>query len=93
MDPSYVPIVVAIVTVFGSIIGNLIANYKTKKERIVSEAVEKKELENRLDRIEEKINQHNGYAEKFTDIFNLVTEQGKDIEYIKGILSGNMSVR
>ena len=88
MDSSWVPVVVAIVTVLGSIAGNLIANHKTKKERLVSDALKEQELNNRLDRIEEKLDQHNGYADKFASISEEMIAQGKDIEYIKHILLG-----
>lgn len=57
-----------------------------EKKRAVEEAVKEEKLENRLARIEQKIDTHNGYAEKLGDIRTDIAVIKNDIKtlYKKG---------
>ena len=90
MDASVTPIIVAIITSLGGIIGAYLAVLKGNKESEIKDAQREQRQSDRLDRIDEKISNlekkvdiHNGYAEKFGDIANSMTALSKDIEYLK----------
>ena len=60
------------------------------KKREVNEAVRQTQLDDRLNSIESKLDEHNGYAEKFVQqgtrleaIEKSIVALGKDIEYLK----------
>ena len=90
MDASVTPIIVAVITSLGGIIGAYLAVLKGNKESEIKDAQREQRQSDRLDRIDEKISNlekkvdiHNGYAEKFGDIANSMTALSKDIEYLK----------
>ena len=75
-------------TVLAALIGSitsiaicLVNNWQQNKRRAVEEAVKEERLENRLKSIEQKLDTHNGYAEKIGSIQT-------DIAFIKGKLGG-----
>ena len=69
-------IIVALITGLCAVVGNwLISRQQTEKRR-VEDAVRDARQEDRLAAIERKLDIHNGYAEKFSEI-------GKDIAVIK----------
>ncbi len=68
-----------LITAIASVITQVALNKKNREKRseeetakahqaAINAAVEKHELENRLSRIEEKLDIHNGYAEKLTEV-------------------------
>ena len=68
-----------LVTALASVITQVFLNKKNREKRTEEEtvkaqqmaiaaALEKQELENRLSRIEEKLDVHNSYADKLTDV-------------------------
>lgn len=73
-------IVVAIITgvlaVFGTYVGNVTISRKKTREDAIRDARRDQELTDRLDRLEQKVDEHNGYAKRFEEI-------GKDIAVIK----------
>ena len=75
-------VIVAIITAIGAVLGQLIISNATKRKQAVEEAKREQRLNDRLEVIEHKIDEHNGYGEKFasvtTDIAVIKTE-------IKGI--------
>ncbi len=84
------PIIVAIISSIGGIVGAYLAVQKGNKEAEIKDAQREQRQSDRLDRIDEKISNlekkvdiHNGYAEKFGDIANSMTAMSKDIEYLK----------
>lgn len=84
------PIIVAIITSLGGVIGAFLAVRKGNRENEIRDAQREQRQSDRLDRIDEKISSlekkvdiHNGYAEKFGDIANSITALSKDIEYLK----------
>ncbi len=75
-------VLVAVITAVGAVLGQLIISSATKRKQAIEEAKREQRLNDRLEVIEHKIDDHNGYAEKFasvtTDIAVIRTE-------IKGI--------
>ena len=85
------PIIVAVISSLGGIIGAYLAVQKGNRENEIKDAQREQRQSDRLDRIDEKITNlekkvdvHNGYAEKFGDIANSMTAMAKDIEFLKG---------
>ena len=84
-------IVTALIMAAGSIICQVLINRgnrakRTKEEgekerqTAISKAVEDQRLQTRLARIEEKLDIHNGYAEKLTDIATAIAVIQNDIK-------------
>ena len=69
-------ILVAIIAALGSVIGQWLITRKQNQEKAVAEAKRDERLELRLRAVEEKLDLHNGYAERFSEI-------GKDLAVIK----------
>lgn len=73
-------IVVALITgflaVLGTYVGNVTISRKKTREDAIRDARRDQELKDRLDRLEQKVDEHNGYAQRFEEI-------GKDIAVIK----------
>lgn len=61
-------VLAALIGAIASIIVNLIAKAGESKKRAVAEAVKEANLESRLSSIENKLDTHNGYAEKIGGI-------------------------
>ena len=61
-------VLAALIGAAASIIVNLISAAGQRKKRAVTEAVKEANLENRLRGIENKLDIHNGYGEKFGSI-------------------------
>lgn len=69
-------IIVALITGLCAVIGNWLISHQQTEKRRVEDAVRDARQEDRLSAIEHKLDIHNGYAEKFSEI-------GKDIAVIK----------
>ena len=77
-------VLAALIGACASIIVNLINNFQQSKKRAVAEAVKETNLENRLSAIENKLDQHNGYADKITTIALDVAVIKTDIKNLYG---------
>lgn len=69
-------IIVAVIAALGSIIGQWLISRKQNQDRAITEAERETKLEMRLQSVEKKLDEHNGYAKRFEEI-------GKDIAIIK----------
>ena len=76
-------IIVALITAGASVICQLLISNKTKKDNATAQAVRDKDFEDRLKRIEERLDTHNNYAEKLGAVALDITAIKKDIEYLK----------
>ena len=90
METNLTPIIVALITSFGGVLGAYLAVQKGNRESEIKDAQREQRQSDRLDRIDERIGNlekkvdiHNGYAEKFGEIANSMTALSKDIEYLK----------
>lgn len=87
---SWTPIIVALISSIGGIIGAYLAVRKGSQEQEIKNAQREQRQSDRLDSIEEKIGRlekkvdtHNGYAEKFGEYAKNMAVMAKDIEYLK----------
>lgn len=69
-------ILVAIIAAGASVIGQWLISRKQSQDKAIAEARRDERLELRLKAVEEKLDVHNGYAERFAEI-------GQDIAVIK----------
>ena len=80
-------IIVAAIGTAGSIMGACIAARsavdKKTREDDIKDAQREQRQQDQLEEIKQKLDIHNGYAEKFGDIANQMTAMAKDIEYLK----------
>jgi len=76
-------IIVALITAGASVICQLLISNKTKRDNATAQAVRDKDFEDRLKRIEERLDQHNNYAEKLGDVAISLAKMSSDIEYLK----------
>lgn len=79
-------ILAALIGAATSIIVNLIAASAQRKKRAVEEAVKEANLNNRLQSIENKLDTHNGYAEKLTEMdknLGIITERINNIKEVR----------
>lgn len=76
MESVAVALITGVLAVLGTYVGNVTISRKKAREDAIREARRDQELTDRLDRLEKKVDEHNGYAKKFE-------ETGKDIAIIK----------
>lgn len=81
--------------VFTGVVGIVTAvvttNNRIKKEREqnrVDEALREQKQEMKFEQIDKKLDEHNGYAEKFSEMRDMILSQGNDIKWIKEELNG-----
>ena len=76
-------IIVALISACATVLAQLAINAQNKKEMSITQAVRDKDVDDRLKVIEEKLEQHNSYAEKFATLTTTIVAMQKDIEYLK----------
>ena len=76
-------IIVALITASASVICQLLISSKQRKDNEVKQALRDKDFEDRLLRIQERLDTHNNYAEKLNDMSISLAKMSKDIEYLK----------
>lgn len=75
-----------LIGVIGGILGilNQLTNLRKQQEEVIkTQAVRDKDVEDRLGRIEERLNSHNSYASKFAELTEAIVEMKTDIKWIK----------
>lgn len=76
-------IIVALIAAGSSIIGQAIIANKGKKERIEEDARKDQALQDKLKSIEDKLDEHNRYADKLGGIAIAIQALQKDIEWLR----------
>ena len=76
-------IIVALITGGVTLIGTVFANYSMRKKDAVEQARREQKLDDRLDRLESKVEEHNNYGKKFGEAAQALTAIQKDIEWLK----------
>lgn len=66
-----------------------VENEEERKRIAVADALKDERLEQRMKAIEEKLDIHNGYAEKLQDVNKQLGEIRTDVAFIKGQLETN----
>lgn len=69
-----VAIITGVLAVLGSYMGNVAISRKKSREDAIREAKNEQRIADRLDRLEKKVDEHNGWGEKFGDIRNDIAE-------------------
>lgn len=76
-------VIVAIITGVCSVIGQYFVSRRSREEDAKTRAVRDKEFEMKLSEIEEKLDIHNGYAEKLGDIAISLAEIRTELKLMK----------
>lgn len=76
-------VLVALITGVCAVLSNLLITKSTRVKDAVERANCDKEIQMRLDSIEKKVDEHNGYAKRFEAIGNDITEIRTALEFIK----------
>lgn len=75
-----------LIGVIGGILGilNQVNAMKKQQEEVIrTQATRDKEMDDRMKRIEERLDSHNSYAEKFASLTEAIVEMKTDIKWIK----------
>lgn len=83
MDAGMVTILVTLIGEAAGIIGILIKTAAERKKNAIEQARRDQKLDDRLDRLEKKVDEHNGYAQKFTESSKAIIAIQKDVEWLK----------
>lgn len=76
-----------IIGILGGILGilNQLANLrKQQNEQIKAQAIRDTKLDDKLEQIDEKLESHNQYAERFASLTNTIIEMQTDIKWLRG---------
>lgn len=76
----------ALIGIIGGILGilNQLHNLrKSQDEQIRNQAIRDTQLDDKLKQIDEKLQIHNSYAEKFAELTTAITTMQNDIKWIK----------
>lgn len=76
-------VLVALITGVCAVLSNLLITRSGRVKDAVERANRDKEIQMRLDSIDKKINEHNGYAKRFEDIGKDIAEIRTALEFIK----------
>ena len=76
-----------IIGILGGLLGilnQLNAIKKDQENNIKAQAIRDTKLDDKLEQIDEKLEIHNSYAEKFADMTTAITEIQTDIKWLRG---------
>lgn len=76
MESVVIALITGVLAVIGAYVGNVAISRKKSREDAIREAEREARQAIIMDRLEKKVDEHNGYAQKFEEI-------GKDIAIIK----------
>lgn len=76
-------IICTIITAVAGVVGAYAAVQKGRREDAIKDAQREQRQADRLETIERKLDEHNGYAEKLGAISKSMVAMQKDIEYLK----------
>lgn len=76
-------IIIALITGGVTLAGNLLANHSARKKEAVEQARRDQEFKDKLDSLEKKVDEHNGYAKRFGEIEKAIVKIDANIEFLK----------
>ena len=76
-------VIVALVTGICGVIGQYLISNKKSREDDIKDAQREQRQNDRMEVIEKKLDEHNGYAQKFGQIEKDITKIQKDVEYLR----------
>ena len=83
MNLDWSAIIVGLLAVAGSLVGNFALMRKKSQEAELKETERETRQEDRMKSIEKKLDEHNHYAEKLSSIEKSMIAMQKDIEYLR----------
>lgn len=76
-------VVIALITGGVTLSCNLLANHSARKKDAIDRAVAHQKIEDRLDILEKKVDEHNNYGKKFGEASQALVSIQKDVEWLK----------
>lgn len=76
-------ILIALIPALAAIVGEIIISKRSAKDRDAKDAARQQKTEDRMEAIEKKLDEHNGYAQKFAETAITMAKMQKDIEYLR----------
>ena len=88
-------IIVAIITSGFTFAGVLVANKTSARKNTVDQALRDQKIADKLQSLSDRVDVHNGYAEKFAGMTTNIELLQKDVEYMKNSIKElkDMSMR
>lgn len=81
-------VIVGALTLIGVIVSNRAQAAKVRQKDAAESARKEQELKDRLESIEHKLDEHNGYAQKFADLTGEIIEMRNDVKWLKEARNG-----
>lgn len=78
-----VALITGILAVLGTYVGNVTISRKKTREDAIRDARREQKLADRLDRLEKKVDEHNGWGERFGEIRKDIAIIKTEIEYLR----------
>lgn len=78
-----VAIITGVLAVLGAYAGNVAVSRKKAREDAIKDAKREQNLTDRLDRLEKKVDEHNGWGEKFGEIRKDIAIIKTELEFIR----------
>ena len=78
-----VALITGILAVLGTYVGNVTISRKKTREDAIRDARREQNLADRLDRLEKKVDEHNGWGERFGEIRKDIAIIKTEIEYLR----------
>lgn len=83
LDLTTISVLIGVIGGILGILNQVNAMKKQQEEVIRTQATRDKEMDDRMKRIEERLDSHNSYAEKFASLTEAIVEMKTDIKWIK----------
>lgn len=83
MENIATALISGVLAVFGSYLGNVAITRKKSREDAIREAKRDQNITDRLDRLEKKVDEHNGWGEKFGTIKEDIAVIKTELEYTR----------
>lgn len=77
-------VIVALITAGTSILVQVLINRQNNLKNKVEQAKRDQKLDDRLEHIDEKLEEHNGYAKLFSEVSKSIVALQKDVEWMRG---------
>ena len=83
LDLTTISVLIGVIGGILGILNQLSTMRKQQDEALRNQATRDKEMDDRMKRIEERLDSHNSYAEKFASLTGAIVEMKTDIKWIK----------
>lgn len=78
-------IIVALITGLSAVLCQVFINLATASKQRIQNEVWRQQVKDKIDSVDKKLTEHNGYAEKFASLTETIIAMKKDIEYLKEV--------